>query len=218
MIEQKPYDLHILYAEDDATTREEISLFLKRRAREVSVARDGAEGLALFRKTNPDIIVTDIRMPVMDGLKMLRMIRQENKGIPITVTSAYSDTSYMLESIEIGVDQYVMKPVDTDKLEAAIYKCAEIIEYRRAHKRFLAERETLINELQEALSKVKLLSGFLPICAFCKKIRNDKGYWQQIESYIRDNSEAEFTHGYCPECAAKAMADIQKLKKRADNT
>ena len=63
------------------------------------------------------------------------------------------------------------------------------------------ERERLIVELQEALSKVKLLSGFLPICASCKKIRDDKGYWNQIESYLRDHSEAEFSHGICPECA-----------------
>jgi PAS domain S-box-containing protein len=65
------------------------------------------------------------------------------------------------------------------------------------------EKEKLIGELQEALSKVKLLSGFLPICASCKKIRDDKGYWQQIEEYIHTHSEAEFSHGICPECAKK---------------
>lgn len=70
-------------------------------------------------------------------------------------------------------------------------------------KRAAAERERLIGELQEALSKVKLLSGFLPICASCKKIRDDKGYWNQIETYIHEHSEAEFSHGLCPECAKK---------------
>jgi PAS domain S-box-containing protein len=63
------------------------------------------------------------------------------------------------------------------------------------------ERERLIDELRNALSEVKTLRGFLPICASCKKIRDDKGYWNQIESYIRDHSEAEFTHSICPECA-----------------
>jgi GAF domain-containing protein len=66
-----------------------------------------------------------------------------------------------------------------------------------------AEKEQLIKELQDALTKVKTLSGFLPICSSCKKIRDDKGYWQQIESYIRDHSEAEFSHGLCPDCAKK---------------
>ncbi len=66
-----------------------------------------------------------------------------------------------------------------------------------------AEREKVVNDLQEALAKVRLLSGFLPICSVCKKIRDDQGYWQQIEAYIRDHSEAEFSHSYCPECAKR---------------
>jgi len=70
------------------------------------------------------------------------------------------------------------------------------------------ERERLIHELQEALAKVKKLSGFLPICASCKKIRNDQGYWTQIEAYIRDHSEAEFSHGICPECARKLYPEF----------
>jgi PAS domain S-box-containing protein len=75
------------------------------------------------------------------------------------------------------------------------------------------EREKLISELQDALSKVKLLSGFLPICASCKKIRDDKGYWNQIEEYIRDRSEAEFSHGICPDCVKKLYPDYSKNKK-----
>jgi len=70
------------------------------------------------------------------------------------------------------------------------------------------EREKLIRELQEALAKVKKLSGLLPICASCKKIRDDKGYWNQIESYVRDHSEAEFSHGICPECMKKLYPDL----------
>ncbi len=72
------------------------------------------------------------------------------------------------------------------------------------------ERETLIAELKDALSKVKTLSGFLPICASCKKIRNDEGYWQQIEAYIRENTDASFSHGICPECASKLYPDFYK--------
>ncbi len=74
------------------------------------------------------------------------------------------------------------------------------------------EREKLILELQRALSQVKTLSGLLPICASCKKIRNDKGYWEQIEVYVRDRSEAEFSHGICPECAEKLYPEFYKKK------
>ena len=70
------------------------------------------------------------------------------------------------------------------------------------------EKEKLITELQEALDKVKLLSGFLPICASCKKIRDDQGYWKQIETYIHENSEAKFSHGICPDCAKELYPEF----------
>jgi PAS domain S-box-containing protein len=73
------------------------------------------------------------------------------------------------------------------------------------------EREELIQELREALSKVKTLSGLLPICSSCKKIRDDKGYWRQIEAYIRDHSAAEFSHALCPECAKKLYPEFQDI-------
>jgi DNA repair exonuclease SbcCD ATPase subunit len=71
-----------------------------------------------------------------------------------------------------------------------------------------AEKERVIDLLQEALAKVKQLSGFIPICAACKKIRDDKGFWQQIEQYIREHSEAEFTHSICPDCAKKLYPEL----------
>ncbi len=211
--EREQLDLAVLYTEDDETTRDEVSLFLKRRVRSLATASNGREGLERFREERPDVVVTDIRMPVMDGLAMARTMRTEYRGILIVVTTAHSDVNSMLDAIDIGVDQYVIKPVETGKLLAALEKCSEIIEYRRAHKTYLAERERLIAELQEALAKVKLLSGFLPICASCKKIRDDKGYWQQIELYIREHSEAEFSHGICPDCATKLYGKYLKEEK-----
>ena len=71
-----------------------------------------------------------------------------------------------------------------------------------------AERERLISELQTALARVKLLSGLVPICANCKKIRNDQGYWKQLETYISSHSEATFTHGYCPDCIRKLFPEL----------
>jgi PAS domain S-box-containing protein len=78
-------------------------------------------------------------------------------------------------------------------------------------KRLQQEREKLIKDLQDALSKIKVLSGLIPICAECKKIRNDKGYWQQVEVYVHEHSDADFTHGYCPECAKKAAEEIDSI-------
>jgi PAS domain S-box-containing protein len=79
-------------------------------------------------------------------------------------------------------------------------------------RRFEKEREKLIGELQDALSKVKTLRGLIPICASCKKIRDDKGYWNQIESFVREHSHADFTHGICPECAAELYPELQQVK------
>jgi YesN/AraC family two-component response regulator len=142
-------------------------------------------------------------MPVMGGLEMAREIKARDQDIKIIVTSAHSDMSYLPTAIEIGIDGYVIKPVETARLSTALAKCPEVIEYRREKRRYEEERERLVQELRGALDKVKLLSGMLPICATCKKIKNDNGYWQQIEAYIRDHSDAEFSHGFCPECSKR---------------
>ncbi len=91
-----------------------------------------------------------------------------------------------------------------------IFICSDRTQHKQAEK----EREKLINELQEALARVKTLRGLLPICSSCKMIRDDKGYWKQLESYIRDHTEAEFTHSMCPQCAEKAYAELEKKKIR----
>lgn len=202
--------LSVLLAEDDDTAREQISYFLNKTVRTLYAARNGSEGLELFKQHRPDLIISDIRMPVMDGLRMVQEIRLLDKDAKIIMISAYSDAVYLMKAIDIGIDGYVMKPIDTAKLKASISKCTEIIAYRRAAQAHQEEQNNLIDKLNAAFAKVKLLSGFLPICASCKKIRDDKGYWQQIESYIHDHSEAEFSHGICPDCAKQIYGDYYK--------
>lgn len=106
MNDQKKYDISLLYVEDERSTREEVVEILNRRVRELFTASDGNEGLAMFRERSPDLIVTDIRMPVMDGLKMAKAIRNENNNALLILTTAHNDTKYMLDAIDIGVDQY----------------------------------------------------------------------------------------------------------------
>ncbi len=111
------------------------------------------------------------------------------------------------EDLEIKVKER------TAELSAANEALKEEISQRRKAEE---EREKLIRELQQALAEVKTLSGLLPICASCKKIRDDKGYWNQIEVYIRDHSQAEFSHGLCPECAIKLYPEYFKERKAAE--
>ncbi len=114
----------VLYVEDDADTRWQMARFLERRVGKLYTAANGQEGLDAWRRHKPEVVVTDIMMPVMDGLKMAEAIRQENPLMPIIITTAYNETEFLLKAIELGVDKYVLKPVKTELLLQAIQQCA----------------------------------------------------------------------------------------------
>lgn len=114
--------LDLLYVEDDVETRDILARYLGRRFKSLDVAANGKEGLQAFQQKHHDIIITDIKMPLMDGLEMAEQIRAIADDVPIVVITAYSDLDYMLRSIELGVDNYVIKPVDPDKLLEAVSK------------------------------------------------------------------------------------------------
>lgn len=114
--------LSVLYVEDEQLVREEVARFLRRRFSRVDEAANGEEGFSLFMKNNYDIIITDIKMPVMDGLAMAEKIRQESGGMPIVIVTAFTDTDYFLKAIELGIDGYVKKPINTEQLLAETYK------------------------------------------------------------------------------------------------
>ena len=115
----------ILYVEDDADVREQLSQFLLRRCSELLIADNGAAGLELFRLRRPNIVITDIRMPEMDGLEMAREIRSLDGNVPIVVTTAFEQRDYFIGSIDIGVDRYVLKPVNLDKVNQALLHCVQ---------------------------------------------------------------------------------------------
>lgn len=117
-------DLTILYVEDDHIVREQLSQFLRRRARALYQASNGKEGLDNYLAYRPDLVITDVRMPVMDGLQMANQIRAESAGIPIVVTTAFGDREYLERAKEIALDCYVTKPVNPNKLSSAIEQCA----------------------------------------------------------------------------------------------
>lgn len=110
----------VLYVEDDAEIREQLARFLERRVGMLYTAANGQEGLDIWRRHKPEVVVTDIMMPVMDGLKMAEAIKQEDPSAPVIVTTAFNETNYFLRAIDIGIDKYVIKPVKTDLLIQAI--------------------------------------------------------------------------------------------------
>jgi signal transduction histidine kinase len=145
--------LTILYVEDDPATREEVGEFLQRRAGAVIIAADGAEGLAAFQSGPVQMIVTDIQMPAMNGLAMARKIRALDPSVPIIITTAFEQPDFLMGSIELGVDQYVLKPIRGERLEFSLLTCAHRLQaeaqLRRQQQR---EAEALRNHHQMALS------------------------------------------------------------------
>lgn len=115
--------LTVLYVEDDPATREEVAFFLEMLVGKLYVAKNGREGLELFYAHEFDMVITDIQMPVMNGLDMVKLIRDINKTIPIAVTTAFSDTEFLMKSIECGVDKYILKPIDIQEMTTIIQKC-----------------------------------------------------------------------------------------------
>jgi response regulator RpfG family c-di-GMP phosphodiesterase len=114
-------NLSLLYVEDDDDIRGQMAKFLARRVKKLDVAKDGGEGLAAFQAGHHDVVVTDIKMPGMDGLEMAARIRSDYRDVPIIVITAFSERDYLMRSIELGIDRYVTKPIDPDALVEAIY-------------------------------------------------------------------------------------------------
>ncbi len=141
--------LSVLYVEDDEEIRELLSRFLAHRVGTLHTATNGQEGIQAFNEHHPDVVVTDIKMPVMDGLEMASTIKSSSHEVPIIVITAYSERDYFMRAIEIGVDQYVTKPVNTDTLLEAIYKSAK----NRSRQRELdMARQELIDTLEQTVA------------------------------------------------------------------
>ncbi|MBZ0157762.1 MAG: diguanylate cyclase [Alphaproteobacteria bacterium] len=145
--------LSVLFTEDEIPAREMIARMLKREVRTLYLAENGQKGLELFLKHSPDIVITDIRMPVMDGLEMAEKIKSINKQTPIIVTTAHDDSDFFLKSIEIGVDRYLLKPVDVFRLGTALREMERTIGIARD----LKEKTALLEEYRRAVDESNIV-------------------------------------------------------------
>jgi AmiR/NasT family two-component response regulator len=197
---QKP---RVLIAEDDYLVSEAIKRALNQIGYElIGNASDGLEAVEMACALKPDVVLMDIKMPELDGLEAAKRI-MECCPMPIVVLSAHESKDLIEKASETGVAAYLTKPPKSNAIERAIIiamaRHNDLMELRRLNTELQFHKE----ELEKALAEIKTLRGILPICSHCKKIRDDKGYWNQIESYIRDHSEAEFSHSVCPDCLKK---------------
>ncbi len=168
---------------------------------EILFAVRGEEGLETAQVERPDLILMDVMMPVMDGFETCRRLKLEprTRDIPVIFLTALMDLEVLVKAFRAGGVDYVGKPFQPEELLARV-------QTHIALKRALDQERALRLQLEEALARVKQLSGLLPICARCKKIRDEQGQWNPLEVYITERSEAGFTHGLCPECARDYFA------------
>lgn len=232
--------VHILIVEDSLTQAVYLQDFLEKNGCEVTAAQNGTEALEALRTIRPDIIISDIVMPEMDGYEFCRRVKSDKNmaDIPVILVTQLSEPEDILRGLECGADNFITKPYEENFLLARIQYilinrklrhrvCTEMgLEVYFADRRHFItsdriqildllfstyesalqkarELEQANKKLQEALETIKTLEGILPICAGCKKIRDESGEWQHLERYIGDRSKATFSHGLCPECARR---------------
>jgi DNA-binding response OmpR family regulator len=188
--------MRILIAEDDLTSRVVLKGVLERHGHEVLETSDGLQAIEeLQRPGGPSMAILDWMMPGMEGVEIVRRIRASGGDNPIylILLTARGSKADITEGLDAGADDYITKPFDSSELRARIRAGERILEMQGR----LREK---VAELEQALAEVKTLRGIIPICSICKKIRDDKGYWRQVELYISEHTEALFSHGVCPEC------------------
>lgn len=187
--------MEILIVEDDFILRGLLQMKLESWGHKVKIAENGIDALSLIETGGADIdlIILDWMMPLMDGLELCRKIRAIEKGyIYIVFLTGRDKKEDVIRGIEAGADDYITKPVEWDELKVRI----------RAGERIV-----------NLVANINRLSGILPICSACKRIRDDEGYWEQMESFVSRHSEAEFSHCYCPDCAKKIYPELFREKK-----
>lgn len=201
-------DTRVLIVEDNYLVSEVIKQLLHEAKYTVAgEAVDGLQAVGMVVELQPDVILMDIQMPDMNGIEATRLI-YEKHPTPVVVLTAYETEELVEAASRVGVGAYLVKPATVREIERAITIAMARFEDMMELRRLNTELQTLNAELKEAIAKIKTLRGLIPICASCKKIRDDQGYWKQLEVYIRDHSEAEFSHGLCPECVNKLYPNL----------
>jgi two-component system, response regulator PdtaR len=200
----------VLIAEDDFFVSQLTRRVVERIGYEVvGMAINGLEAVSMVAQLRPDAVLMDIQMPKLDGLEATRQILAASP-VPVVIMTAHESQDIVEEASRAGVGAYLIKPPQALEIERAvsiaIARFADLMEIRRLHDELAARNEAL----EQALADVKTLKRLLPICSFCKKVRDDDGYWSDVDSYLRNHSEILFSHGVCPDCLTEHYPDYSR--------
>lgn len=207
--------MRVLIAEDEPVSRRLLQVALTEWGFDVTATGDGSSALeCLVAPEAPKLAILDWVMPGLSGPEVCEAMRREPCGrssylILLTSRDGSNDAICGLES---GANDYITKPFDYGELQARVKVGERMI-------RLQDELAARVNELQAALDRVRQLHGLLPICAYCKKIRDDQNYWHQVEVYVSRHSNAQFSHGMCPECFEHVMkTEVESIGPDKTNT
>jgi DNA-binding response OmpR family regulator len=181
----------VLAVDDNPQNLQFLGKLLSENSYEVGIAQDGIQALTFLKKNQPDLVLLDIMMPGMDGYDVCKEIKANlgTRHIPVIFLTAKTETEDIVKGFDAGGVDYILKP----------FNSAELLARVRTH------------------VEMKMLRGMLPICSHCKRIRNDKGFWEQIEAYIEAHSEILFSHSLCKECMNELYGDKEWYRKRLSN-
>lgn len=188
--------MRILLAEDEAATRRLLQAALQSWGREVTAFNDGLTAWTELQKDPlPDLAVLDWQMPGLEGVDICRRVRAAPTllHLHILLLTGRSAREDVIQALEAGADDYVTKPFDPAELRARVKVAERMVELQKV----LSRR---VHELEATMARVKRLQGLMPICSYCRRIRTDKNYWLDVENYFAECTDAQLSHGICPEC------------------
>ena len=198
--------MKILVAEDDAVTRKILGVTLERLGWDVVSVTDGQAAWRVFEmlgKDAPELAVLDWMMPGLEGIEISRRLRATPgfEFVYVILLTSRAEKQDLSAGLAAGANDYIAKPFDPVELEARVRVGERMVNLQRS----LADR---VLELEAALGEVRALQGLLPICSYCKKVRNEANYWEQVDSYLVSHSDVKITHGICPNCLEKMMKEL----------
>lgn len=200
----------VLVIDDDEVDRMRVERMLRTASRhgwtaEIVTAETKAAGKAALQAESFDCVLLDIRLSDGNGMELLREVGAvSGETPPVVILTTLDDKSATLQGLALGAQDYLIKGDFSDEM------LLRSIRYAIERDRVVKERNRLTRELKEAMTSIRTLKALLPICCGCRKIRDDKGYWSDIESYVCEHTDSTFSHGFCPDCLARWEADAER--------
>jgi CheY-like chemotaxis protein len=161
-----------------------------------------SSAIDLLEKEEFDVILSDLSLPDSQGIETFENLHTRIPNIPIIVLTGLDDKGVALSAVSKGAQDYIVK----EQMNCGHLLSRAIL--------YAIERQKLLLDLEKKMKEIKTLRGLIPVCAWCRKMRNEKGYWLQVEEYLTEHTDAEFTHGMCEECSKKAFAEREELKRK----